>query len=201
MNPSSKTTSDPQDAKLARAIARDLELPLAAMRAAIKGLPGASPKLVSVLVEGLLNELDHLDHGIAGLVELSAPHKLRPTMCTVGEIIRAAQRALPNKRRKQVLVALEGSRERLMVDAIELERCLSSLLFDATGCSNEPVLLHGHINEFQLEITIVGGNTESDSFEEAVTLHELARLGAQVNKVQALKRTITISLPLMKASA
>ena len=187
MTPSSNTTSDPQDAQLARAIARDLELPLAAMRAAIKGLPSASAKLVSVLAEGLLNELDHLDHGIAGLVELSAPHELRP--------------ALPIKRRKQVLVAIEGSHEPLMVDAIELGRCLSSLLFDATGCTNEPVLLHGHINELQLEISIVGGNTESDSFEEAVTLHELARLGAQVNKAQALKRTITISLPLMKASA
>lgn len=201
MTPSHNTISGPQSAKLARAIARDLELPLAAMRAAIKGLPGASPKLVSVLVEGLLNELDHLDHGIAGLVELSAPHELRPTMCTVGEIIRAAQGALPVKRRKQVLVTLEGSHERLMVDAIELERCLSSLLFDATSRTNEPVLLHSHINGFQLEVTIVGGNTDDESFEEAVTLHELTRLGAQINKVLALKRSITVSLPLMKASA
>jgi len=190
-----------QGRSLARAIGRELSLPIAAMRAVIESLPDTPKERLPLLMEGLLNELDRLDHGIGGLIELGAPHVLCPAPCTVGEIVRAAQEALPIHRRSQVLVALEGSHVELMIDGPEFERCLSSLLYDATEGTSEPVLLHTFIQGTFLEVTIIGGGNRESSFDEEVALREMTRLGAQVNTLYGTERAITISLPLSEVSA
>jgi signal transduction histidine kinase len=187
----------PKDKDIAQAIARELKLPLAAMRAVIGGLAHAESASLPTLIEGLLNELDRLDHGIGGLVELSTPHEMHPIQCTVGEVIRAAQGALPPKRKEQVLVALEGAQTRIVVDAVELERCLSSLLFDATTGTTEPVLLHSYIDGSRLDVTIIGGKHDTGTtIDQAVTIQELSRLGAKVSTWDSMEHAITISLPL-----
>lgn len=195
------TNSTTQDGALARAIGRELEVPLAALRAVIESLPGTAPSRLPLLAEGLLNELDRLHHGIGGLIELGAPHTLRPIRCTVGELIRAAINALPANRRQHVLVALEGSGAELMIDAPEFERCLSSLLYDATMDTDEPVLLHSSIRELFVEIVIIGGGHTDSSFDEEVSFRELTRLGAQVTTLHGVERAITLRLPLNEVPA
>jgi hypothetical protein len=203
-NPTNTSSANARPA-LALAVARELSLPLTALRIAVQGVldrHNSDGELCDQL-DHMLNELARVEHGVEGLIDLVAPPEQHAEDCTVREIARCAWDSLPTSRRSRVNLALETSRDMCIVDAPQFERALSMLLMEATEDPTAQVLMHAHADNTSVNFSVLGGSTKTAlDLDGAVARQCLERFGAEVieRETSEHRTSILVRLPLRGAA-
>tara|TARA_R110002126_G_scaffold177860_2_gene326843 strand:+ start:287 stop:904 length:618 start_codon:yes stop_codon:yes gene_type:complete len=202
--PTNPTTANARPA-LAVAVARELSLPLTALRIAVQGVLDRHDEDGELCdqLDHMLDELARVEHGVEGLIDLVAPPVEHADACTVREIARCAWNSLPTSRRSRVDLALETSRDTCVVDAPQFERALSMLLMEATEDPSAQVLMHAHADASSVNFSVLGGSIETAiDLDGAVARRSLERFGAEVieRETEEHRTNILVRLPLRGAA-
>lgn len=183
-----------EDPVLRSAVQRDLAGPLAALRAALESLAreAGRPAQRGPLLRRALAEVVRLERRVEALAEIVGPAELHPAACTVEEIARSALRALTERDRGRVWLALEQGDRRVDVDAATLSRALSALLEETLRRGPRDLLLHSCCDTARVAFTIIDDlsatgcelsdpeKASEDSLELLLSKREAQRLGGTV---------------------
>jgi len=138
------------------AIAAGIRAPLAALRASMENLArdfgGEDPR--SRTLHGAVDEVVRLGSDVGSLLDWAMPPPPRPASCSLREIACAALASTPPLRKPSVLVAVEGGRQRMVVDGPMLARCASRLLCCALERGSEQVLLHARMQDGEAVLSV-----------------------------------------------
>jgi signal transduction histidine kinase len=182
---------------IASALKHGLRDPLAVLRASLEALarrPG--DELDAAVVHAAIGQLAGLGRTVHDLLDFADPPPLRPVRCSVEEIVRGALEELRGDERTRVLLALEDSGDRLMVDGPRLSRCLGRLIEDGLSAGAE-CMLHTRRIDPGVEFTIVAeprarrGGAPRDLCR-AIAEREVRRMGGTIAFQSARKSTLVV---------
>jgi len=146
--------------ELGSALIHGLDLPIAALRAAIESMRDMLLRDEGGhrLLKGVLEEVDRLGKNVRDLVDYATPRDPAPLRCTALEIAVSAQEGLPLHSRARVLIALDGTDKTIRTDAPLLVRDLRHLLENALEASSHDVLVVVHRGAGRTRFTVVDGS-------------------------------------------
>ena len=135
-----ETASNPS---LGQALLQGLNVPLAALRAAMellaRDLVDDDPRTGTVV--GALEEVHRMGCTVQELVEYSTTPRPMPLKCTVEEIVYSARQRLPLEQRERIAITRAEHGASLTVDGPLLAKCLSRLVENALEAGSGEVLL------------------------------------------------------------
>jgi len=129
--------------ELGLALAKGLDIPLAALRASMESLSDRlAPDLhAHGLLGGALREVERLGRNVRDLMDYVLPPAPMPLRCTASEIAHATVAGLPAEYRSRVLVAREHAEEPICIDAPLVARALRRPVENAFEAGSDDVLI------------------------------------------------------------
>ncbi|MFT7487038.1 MAG: hypothetical protein ACI9F9_002897 [Candidatus Paceibacteria bacterium] len=188
-------------------IRRTVVGPFAPLLASLSGLEKEFPAddLRTAQLGHVIEMLESVRHGVEALVDLVAPDDQDPLPCTFEELARAALRALPQKQRGKIQLALENASVQCQIDGPRLSRSLSYVLL-ANVQEGREAIFHvktgGNSGCFTLHIPPTTSRPEQTApvcmHLQLVAEREIVRLGGSLECLNWEDGTVqlTVVLPL-----
>jgi signal transduction histidine kinase len=170
--------------------------PLAALRASLEtlaGRPEHGPD--AAVLDAALRQVVGLGRAIGDLADFAEPPPLRPTRCSIEEIVLGALDDVGSELRGRVLLALEDRRARLLVDGPLLSRCLARLITESL-CTGAEVMLRARCKSGSAEFTVVHDRPSrapaGRSLRLAIAERDVRRMGGSLSLQSTRERSTTI---------
>jgi len=134
--------TDPTLAAVEAAVASEIRVPLAALRASMetlcRDLAREDPR--GRVLKGALEQVSRLGRKVGELIDYAIPPAIQPLSCSLAEVARGALDSLHPKQRARLTVAVEQADVRLELDGPLFARSLGRLLEAVADTGNEALL-------------------------------------------------------------
>jgi hypothetical protein len=186
------------------AVRREIDAPLAALRAAMEGVAGGNGGGVPPLemMESALVEITRVGRNIDALVDFAIPPDLFPLSCNLEELVRGAHRSVPADIRGAVRLEIEGQRRSITVDGPLLTRCLGYLI-SAYVAASDSALLHAFPRSDEALFTLLCHQRGDESLDDhslvlVLAEREIERMGGRVESELTSSGSVqvTVRFPL-----